>query len=179
MQECAIKKKDIPHIYTRLWLKTFSILEDATLWMRTRAVIYFYPIAGAGAQVRARGSDVRAHETRIKASGLDLWTVKRRAAELNGRILFLPFYIFAVFSFPISHNCLWNERRHILRVLSVCLCVWVCRWSSLVRLMWCRNIPTVVLQTPVRVLIRFKGQINFKQLQNTYYTSIYGFNVSA
>lgn len=65
--------------------------------MRTRAVIYFYPIAGAGAQVRARGSDVRAHETRIKPSGLDLRTVKRRAAELNGRILFLPFYIFAVF----------------------------------------------------------------------------------
>lgn len=58
-------------------------------------MIYFYPIAGAGAQVRARGSDVRAHETRIKASGLGLWTVKRRAAESNGRILFLPFYIFA------------------------------------------------------------------------------------
>lgn len=32
-----------------------------------------------------------AHETRIKPSGLDPRIVERRAAELNGRISFLPF----------------------------------------------------------------------------------------
>lgn len=87
--------------------------------MSTRAVIYFYPIAGAGAQVRARGSDVRAHETRIKASGLELRTVERRAAESHGRILPFPFIHSRFFCFLIMAR---GANADIFRAfLSVCL----------------------------------------------------------